>query len=122
MFFRIWFLYLSKIGLLGFVLAGVGLFADGRWGIASLLQMIGMWLVIPLGIAGALIALEMLIRPRLACPICGDSGEFVTYDKQPAVDCSQCGLVYCKNALLSCRLCVEPLGTFEADVETHKSR
>ena len=109
MFFRIWFLYLSKVFILGIVLVGVGIAFPGPW------QTIGTWLVIMLGIAGALLAVVMLIKRRLACPICGGASEFVMHGKKPAVECDRCGMVYCKSPSLSFKLGVIPFEDSETD-------
>jgi len=108
MFFRIWCLYLCKLFGLGMVLAVVGLAAGGTWGFGRCLQTVGCAIVVPLGIAGAFTALIIHFRKRLACPLCRSQGAFVLIGKHPGVECVRCGLVYCKNSLLSFRLSVEP--------------
>jgi hypothetical protein len=107
MFFRIWFLYLCKLFVLGMVLAVVGV-AGRAWEFGPVLQTVGCAIFVPLGIAGAFAALIMLFRKRLACPLCRRQGDFVLYGKSPAVECDHCGLVYCKSPLLSFRLSVAP--------------
>jgi len=111
MFFRLWFLYLGKLVVLGMVLAVVGLAGGGTWAFGHLLQTAGCAILIPLGIAGAFTAVIMLFRKRLACPLCGRRGAFVLTGKSPGVECDHCGLVYCKNPLLSFRLSVAPVET-----------
>jgi hypothetical protein len=106
MFFRIWFLYLCKLFVLGMVLAAAGILAGGTAGRA--LKTIGGAIVVPLGIAGACTGLIMLFKKRLACPLCGRQADFVLAGKSPGVECACCGFVYCKRPLLSFRLSVEP--------------
>jgi hypothetical protein len=111
MFFRIWFLYLCKVFVLGMVLAAVGMAAGGSGELGRLLKTVGCAIVVPLGIAGAFTAVVVLFRKRLACPLCGRQGDFVLYGKSPGIECAHCGLVYCKRPLLSFRLSVEPPAT-----------
>jgi hypothetical protein len=106
MFFRVWFLYVSKIAVAGFALAAVGFATPGFAG--GLLQNIGLSVIIPLGIGGALTAIVLVFKKSLACPLCGRQGKFVTCGKTPAINCGHCGLVYCRNPLTSFALAVEP--------------
>lgn len=107
MFFRIWFLYLSKLALLLGAVLVVTLSTPrfARWP----LERIAVWALLALGIVGAAIAVALLIRPRIRCPACGRVGEFVLCgQRQPGVDCPNCGTVYAKNLITSFQLCVEP--------------
>lgn len=107
MFFRIWFLYLSKLALLlGAVLLvtlSTPRFAGGP------VERIAFWALLTLGISITAIAVALLIRPRIHCPACGQAGEFVLCgQQQPGVDCPTCGTVYAKNLITSFQLRVEP--------------
>jgi hypothetical protein len=106
MFFRIWFLYLSKAGVAGFVLAAAGFAMNGSPG--RILQTVGLSIVIPLGIAGALTAFLILFKRTLACPLCGRQGRFETRGNMPAINCRHCGLVLCKSPLTSFAILVKP--------------
>jgi hypothetical protein len=108
MFFRLYFLYLSKLWWVGFVLCAVGMVAHATdWGEA--VKFIGGAIVIPLSILGALLAIPMLfIKRPLRCPVCGTRGGFVLVGRRPAVECSQCGIVSCKNVVTSFQLNIEP--------------
>jgi hypothetical protein len=102
MFFRIIFLYVSKIAAGAFWLALIAWVL--RWRIASAL----VWIVFPLGVGSAILAVWLLMFPRLRCPVCGTVGRFVTLGKrQPGVECPRCGVIFAEDILFSFQLCQE---------------
>jgi hypothetical protein len=108
MFLRIWFLYLQKLGFIGFALCVLGLLvSSSEWG--PPLKVAGMMIVIPLGILGALITIPLLFFKRpLRCPACGEPGEVILYERHPGIECVNCGIVYCKNLLTDFHVTIEP--------------
>lgn len=107
MLFRIWFLYLCKLALLGLLLTAASFFLDGAVG--SALQTTGLAIVVPLGIAGALGGGYMLVKKQTACPLCAEQGVLLMYGNHPSIECEQCGMVYCQNIWFSFKLHTEPL-------------
>lgn len=107
MLFRIWFLYLCKLALLGLLLTAVSFILNGQVG--SVLQTVGLAIAVPLGIAGAMVCGYMLVKRRIACPLCAKQSVFVMFGNHPSIECEQCGTVYCKNIWFSFQLCTEPL-------------
>ena len=61
----------------------------------SVLRTIGLWVFIPVGIAGALLGiLGVTCGIRYGCPVCGKAANWVGPAKHVlAVDCEKCGLV-----------------------------
>jgi hypothetical protein len=104
MFFRLWFLYLVKLGFLGFAIVFLGfLIPPEPWGDAVFRS--GLFLIIPIGVIGAAIGIWLCISNRIRCPLCGKLGRFVTIGRShPAVDCLNCGVVYPRNLLFSFQL------------------
>jgi hypothetical protein len=90
-FFRLWFIYLSKVAIVGFAFVAIGFAFSGA--LPRVLQSIGLAIVVPLGIVGALLAIVLMFRKTLACPACGAQSEFVTDKKLVGVNCIHCGLV-----------------------------
>ncbi len=115
MFFRIYFLYLCKVANFGLVLLIISFVLPVHLRLGDLVRTAGLALVIPICIAGALSALVVLAGKRLACPLCGESGEFVVDGKKPALECDRCGLVSCKNIWLSFKLNQEPFEDLSGD-------
>ena len=111
MLFRIYFLYVCKIGLIGIFLTVLGFMLNTRRvEFAGMVQLIGMVITLPICVAGGVIALLLLVKPKLfTCPLCFQPAEFTTIrsralfrsKKKPAVHCEECGLVYCKNLAFS---------------------
>jgi hypothetical protein len=109
MFFRIYFLYLAKLWWVGFVLCIVGMLAHS-WDWGEVVKLIGLALILPISILGALLAIPLLFfKWRLRCPVCGTPGEVVFTGRSPGLECVQCGMVSCKNPVTSFHITVEPL-------------
>lgn len=110
MFFRIWFLYLSKLAIVLFAaLACARIFP--QLPMAETVGRICLWLLVPLCVAGGILGLWFaIISNRIRCPLCGEAGQLVLCGRnQPGVRCRRCGLVYAKHVLFSLQLCREPL-------------
>ena len=106
MLFRIWFLYACKLATAGLALAAAGFIANGSWPLATT---IGLGLLIPIYFAGAILGILLALNPNLLkCPICEDHATFQLHNKQPAVNCKTCGLVFCKSVPFSFKLIREP--------------
>jgi hypothetical protein len=92
MLFKAWF-YICKLAILGFILVFLGVvnFIPG----SHLLLQIGTWIVVPIGLASAILAIPLhLFGWRTACPFCGQASQWATYDKAMALDCNRCGLIH----------------------------
>lgn len=89
MTFRIWF-HLCQLVYVGFLILAVGALFQ-NW----FLTRIGLWLVVPIGLIGAVLGIIWTARGlRTACPLCSQVGQWVAPDKNAlAIECSQCGLV-----------------------------
>jgi hypothetical protein len=89
MLMRIWCLYVSKLGLLAFVLLALSMFAG--W---PVVRRVSTTVIVPLAIAGALMAIVyILFRRPIACPNCGGPSSLVGDNKRCGVACERCGLV-----------------------------
>lgn len=106
MFFRIWFLYVSKVGHVAVVLAGFG--AAFPRIIPHFVFTIVMWILGPLALISGLIAIVLMFKKTLACPFCRRQGTFFMCGRIPGIDCGHCGLVKCEHPLTSFKLTIEP--------------
>jgi hypothetical protein len=106
MLFRLWF-YLCKLGICGFVCLFVGLAHILPADQGKLLSTVGIWIVVPIGIGGAVLAVPLLLGWKTGCPFCGGRCKWVTYGKEMALDCPRCGLVHA-DPIRHWRLRVEP--------------
>lgn len=104
MLFRLWFLLLSKMAILGMALIAVGFETTFLW--SPLVLKAGLWIFGPLAVAGAFLAVSLVLsRGRMTCPMCNRIGKLVTCGaRQPGVKCPECGLVIAKDMLLSWQL------------------
>lgn len=107
MLFRIWF-YACKVGLLGFGLVFLGISTTYPW--SKLVESIGIVIIAPLCIAGALLGIWGIFGLRTACPRCGKSGLWVRCGRQSlGLECDRCGIVY-GNPLWDWKLRVSQIG------------
>ena len=105
MFFRLWF-YACKIGLIGFALTFIGFVTS--WPLSGTLQTVGLSIVVPLGIIGAILGVAGCFGLRSACPVCGTRGLWVQYERPSiGLECDRCGLIF-GNPLLHFTLRVLP--------------
>lgn len=90
MLFRIWY-HAGQLALLGFALTAAGMMFNRT----SFLLPIGVSIILPLGILGAILGIVWCtLGIRTACPQCRKPGYWVSPAKSVlAVDCEQCGLV-----------------------------
>jgi hypothetical protein len=96
MFYKLWFLYLPKIIFPTFALV-VALAAFGHM---SLAIRIGGWILIPLGLIGAGLALFLLfIRPTLACPFCNTQSPLTSEQNRVGLSCPNCGHMHINGPL-----------------------
>jgi hypothetical protein len=88
--FRVWY-HACQLAVAALALACVGAAVP----MLSLLRTIGLWVFVPVGIAGALLGiLGVTCRIRSGCPVCGKAANWVGPAKHVlAVDCEKCGLV-----------------------------
>ena len=108
MLFRIWFLYVCKLGLAGFALLVVGFIAPGISPFPETLRNVGLGIVIPICLTGFILGLTLLFKPDvLACPICAGKSTFLVLQRKPSVECDRCGLVSCRSVGFSLMLDVE---------------
>ena len=89
MAFRAWY-HCCQCAPLCMALVAIGWVLPARW-----LTTIGMSLVVPLGMVGAMLGLLVVTYGiRTACPLCGHPAYWDHPTKNVvAVDCEQCGLV-----------------------------
>lgn len=91
MLFRIWF-YACKVGLLGFGLVLLGASTAYPW--SAVAKSIGIVIVVPLCIAGALLGIWGIFGIRSSCPLCGKRGLWVRYEEKGlGLACDGCGIV-----------------------------
>jgi hypothetical protein len=104
MFFRIWFIGVSKVAFLALLILTIGFVTHFPWSHAAL--RIGIWTLAPIAAFNALMVLSWpFTGARMRCPICGSVGKFVNCGRrQPGVECPKCGVVCAADILLSCRL------------------
>jgi hypothetical protein len=90
MLFRGWY-HACQLGLIGFAIVMLGAAIPG-W---RLLTTVGMCIVAPLGIIGAMLGVLLVTRGiRSACPLCGTSAYWTSPAQSViAVACQECGLV-----------------------------
>jgi hypothetical protein len=88
--FRAWY-HACQLASAAFVMALVGTAIP----MLSVLRTIGLWVFVPVGVAGALLGILGVTRGiRSACPMCGEPASWVGPAKHVlAVDCEKCGLV-----------------------------
>ena len=104
MLFRIWFLYVCKLGLIGFALILVGSIANAIPH-AAIIRGIGLGLIVPISVFGAALGGMLAINPRLfRCPSCGERSQFLVHQRKPSVECTKCGLISCKRFEFSFQL------------------
>jgi hypothetical protein len=112
MLFRLWF-YICKFAILGFLCLFIG--AVNIIPGSHLLFAVGEWIVVPICITSAILAVPLLLGWKTACPFCGERCRWGTYGKDMAMECSRCGLVH-GHPLKHWRLCVE-----KADSEVERN-
>ena len=94
MVFRVWF-YLCKIAAVAFPAAFLGLLGGFVWQPLLWVFTVALLLIIPLGIAGAMLGFSVFIcRMKLSCPLCGQPGNFLADREHLYLDCETCGMVY----------------------------
>jgi len=88
--FRAWY-HACQVGSAAFILAFVGTAIP----MLSVLRFVGLCILIPLGVLGALLAIIGVTRGiRSGCPMCGRAATWVRPAQHVlAVDCEKCGLV-----------------------------
>ena len=110
MLFRIWFLYVCKVGLIGFALLLLSFAAPDFLPFAATARLVGFAILIPVCLAGAVLGIMLLLNPRLfCCPVCDDNATFFIRQRKPSLQCEKCGVVSCKSVELSFKLETEPM-------------
>ena len=110
MLFRIWFLYVCKVGLIGFTLLFLSFAAPDFLPFAATARLVGFAILIPVCLAGAVLGIMLLLNPRLfRCPVCDDNATFFIRQRKPSLQCEKCGVVSCKSVELSFKLETEPM-------------
>ena len=110
MLFRIWFLYVCKVGLIGFALLFLSFAAPDFLPFAATARLVGFAMLIPVCVAGAVLGIMLLLNPRLfRCPVCDDNATFFIRQRKPSLQCEKCGVVSCKSVELSFKLETEPM-------------
>ena len=122
MLFRLWFLYATKLALLGSILIAAGMFVSIPDPINMWICYAGIGICVPLCFAGVLLGLTLALQNfEMSCPICSHRGRITPYGDtaergaafrsglpqgQIAVDCKNCGYVHAKNMWLSFKLLI----------------
>ena len=105
MFFRFWFLFACKAGLIGFVT----LFACKAFSPRQelvFIERLTLLSTVALCLTGAGIGIWLtLVSSKMRCPNCSQIGEFCTVKRsRPAINCVHCGLVVAKSIAFSFKL------------------
>jgi hypothetical protein len=111
MFFRIWVLYVNKVGLLALgVYLALFPFHGHSW--VDRCALVALAIVVTICCTGAILAVPIFIWPgKIRCPLCNRVGEPMHYRSRrfshvkAAVNCSHCGIVYAKSVPFSFQLC-----------------
>jgi len=95
--------------MVGVALVFISNFLPFNAAVAGITKGIGIAIALPIGVIGAALGVAMLVKPTLFnCPICLKPAAFCVSDKSPALVCTECGLVSCKNVLFSFAIEVDP--------------
>ena len=97
MFFKFWTIYTPKLGAIGFLLALIG-FATWGSSYGDVLQYMGLAILIPLCIVGAILGVWSCFGLRTRCPNCSTRSDWVQYSRRKTgLDCESCGLIICEH-------------------------
>jgi hypothetical protein len=88
MLFRLWF-YLCKIAILGFALTILGIAKISIW--SQWFFVIGLSILVPLCLCGALVAILFCLGWRWACPFCGEKATLSGERNKMIIKCPRCG-------------------------------
>ncbi|MFM7739414.1 MAG: hypothetical protein ACKO9H_08430 [Planctomycetota bacterium] len=90
MLFRGWY-HACQLGLFGFAITFFGFAVPAFQSLIT----VGVWIITPLGLTGAILGLLLVTRGiRSACPLCGKAASWTSPAKKVlAIDCHNCGLV-----------------------------
>ena len=105
MFFRVWFLFVCKLGYFA-LLAWIATFVFQHQSWAEYIHVYSAMIFIPLCIIGAVVGIWMGFNSfRMNCPLCGKKSQFLfTASRQPGVHCKDCGVVSARNWLWSFKI------------------